>query len=229
MSGGMTIAPLVEYDRTGTVVDGDTIMQAHVICMYVPSFGTLFLIEKVGVLRIMALGMVVEIIGVGFFFYQTFQGVMISLIFIGVGWNFAFVGATTLISHTYFPLEKFKAQTLNDTIIFSCTALMLVCVGYVYDIVGWLPITGVGFILLASATIILFLFMKFNKGELAPPPVAAPALHEDDPDLGAMLLSPSRRAVDSAAPPSDHRYDAPRVPPMAFLARAQSSPASVGS
>jgi MFS family permease len=60
-----------------------------------------------------------------------------SLIFLGLGWNFMFVGATTLLTETYFLNEKARAQALNDFIVFGTVTLTSFSSGAVQNILGW--------------------------------------------------------------------------------------------
>ena len=92
----------------------------HVLAMFVPSLFTGKLISRFGALSIIATGLVILMlcsivalsgISIGYFY--------ISLILLGLGWNFGFIGSTALLSGTYEAHEKHTAQGLNDTILFS--------------------------------------------------------------------------------------------------------------
>jgi MFS family permease len=92
----------------------------HVLGMFLPSFFTGSLIARFGVLRIMLSGVlilmghvVMTLTGTGF---GSFAG---ALILLGVGWNFLYIGGTTLLTTTYAPAERGRAQATNDMTIFA--------------------------------------------------------------------------------------------------------------
>ena len=74
-----------------------------------------------------------------------------SLTLNGVGWNFLFVGATTLVTSCYRPNERGKAQALNDFMIFGTTATASFLAGFVQERLGWYPLNWFSLVLLAAA------------------------------------------------------------------------------
>jgi MFS family permease len=72
--------------------------------------------------------------------WAFFTAVMVQLALIGIGWNFAYVGATTGVAAAYTPAEKFKAQSLNDTIVFSFGAACTLAAGPLLHRFGELPL-----------------------------------------------------------------------------------------
>lgn len=118
--------------------DSSTVIVFHVLGMYVPSFFTGHLIKRFGVLRVMAVGAVVimlaaaiNLIGV------TFWNFWSALVLLGVGWNFLFIGGTTLLTETYRPRERAKTQAANDFLVFGMTATTALSSGLVYQAGGW--------------------------------------------------------------------------------------------
>jgi MFS family permease len=106
--------------------------------MFFPSFFTGQLIRKIGTPNIMLTGVLLLGLCVGI----NFSGTTVihfwsSLIFLGLGWNFLFVGATTQLTGTYSNNEKAKAQALNDFIVFSTVTLTSFSSGAVQNILGW--------------------------------------------------------------------------------------------
>ena len=71
------------------------------------------------------------------FFEPSFLNYFISLIFLGIGWNFLFISGTSLLVTTYKPDEKFKAQGFNDLLVFSSMALASLLAGILISIVSW--------------------------------------------------------------------------------------------
>lgn len=96
------------------------VVSAHVLAMYVPSFFTGHLIARFGVRTIVALGLVI----LGAAGVVALQGVQlenffIALILLGVGWNFGFIGATTMLAASHGPHERGRMQGMNDLIVFG--------------------------------------------------------------------------------------------------------------
>jgi len=134
----MIATPLAMHDFAHPFSDTAFVIQWHVFGMFVPSFFTGHLIRKFGTANIMLAGVLLLGLCVGI----NFTGTTVihfwsSLIFLGLGWNFLFVGATTQLTETYSPGEKAKAQALNDFIVFGTVALTSLSSGAVQNILGW--------------------------------------------------------------------------------------------
>jgi len=126
----------------------------HVMGMFVPSFFTGNLINRFGVLNIMALGIVVFLVGI----FAALAGLSewhfrISLTLNGIGWNFLFVGATTLVTQTYRANERGKVQALNDFLVFGTTATASFLAGLLQEHLGWFPLNLYSIILVATALV----------------------------------------------------------------------------
>ena len=114
------------------------VISSHVVGMYLPSFFTGKLIRRFGALRVMFAGALLNAICVG----VALSGIAIpqfwfALVLLGVGWNFLFVGATTLLTTTYRPEERAKAQGANDSAIFVMMALSSFFSGLIVTNLGW--------------------------------------------------------------------------------------------
>jgi predicted MFS family arabinose efflux permease len=124
----------------------------HVMGMFVPSFFTGNLISRFGVLNIMAAGIVIFaaaiLVGLAGLSEWNFR---IALTLNGIGWNFLFVGATTLVTKTYRPNEKGKAQALNDFLVFGTTAATSFLAGILQERLGWFPLNWFSFALVSTA------------------------------------------------------------------------------
>jgi MFS family permease len=134
----MIATPLAMHDFAHPFSDTAFVIQWHVFGMFVPSFFTGQLIRKFGTANIMLAGVLLLGLCVG----VNFTGTTVihfwsSLIFLGLGWNFLFVGATTQLTETYSPAEKAKAQALNDFIVFGTVTLTAFSSGAVQNILGW--------------------------------------------------------------------------------------------
>lgn len=134
----MTATPLAMAGCGFAFNDTATVIQAHVLAMFLPSFFTGSLIQRFGNLRIIALGslitagcLVANLSGV------TFANFSIGLALLGLGWNFMFVGGSTLLTRAYTPAERAKTQAANDFVVFSSSALGAFSSGMLYNQFGW--------------------------------------------------------------------------------------------
>ena len=128
----MHIVHQLSLEKTGIV------LQFHVLAMFLPSLVTGNLIKKFGYSNIMYLGVVFYILTILLSFFEpSFLNYFISLIFLGIGWNFLFISGTSLLVTTYKPDEKFKAQGFNDLLVFSSMALASLLAGILISIVSW--------------------------------------------------------------------------------------------
>lgn len=164
----MTATPLA-MDICGLPFDDTAfILQWHVIGMFAPSFFTGSLIKRYGVLNILLLGAVLMFACIGI----ALSGVTLmhfwwALVLLGVGWNFLFVGGTTLLTETYRPEEKAKAQGSNDFFVLGIQALTSLSSGLLVTSEGWgmlnwlaVPIVG----LTALASLLLWLRRSRHAG-----------------------------------------------------------------
>ena len=120
------------FDNTALVLEW------HVLGMFVPSFFTGSLIKRFGVLRVMAAGLALE----GACVAVALNGVdlmhfAVALLALGVGWNFLFVGGTTLFTQAYRPEEKTTAQAAMDTIVFGTMTVTSFSSGALVTTQGW--------------------------------------------------------------------------------------------
>ena len=116
----MTSTPLAVVGCGFETGDAANVVTAHVLAMYVPSFFTGHLIARYGVERIMALGLMVlagaggvALIGV------ELEHFFIALALLGVGWNFGFIGATSMLAGAHAPEERGRVQGMNDLMVFG--------------------------------------------------------------------------------------------------------------
>jgi len=117
------------------------VISAHIFAMFAPSFFTGSLIKRFGVLQVMAVGVALYVICIAINLTGTnvanFFGGLITL---GIGWNFLFVGGTTLLTETYTPAERAKTQGFNDFLIFGTVATTALSSAVLYQIFGWLSL-----------------------------------------------------------------------------------------
>ena len=135
----MTATPLSMHVNDGhTLEQTASVIQAHVLGMYVPSLAAGFLIERVGVTRMMFVGaiglMATSIIGLQ---GHTVMHYWWALLLLGIGWNFLFVGGTTMLTYTYSMAERFRAQAVNEFLVFGASATASLLAGTVMYFFGW--------------------------------------------------------------------------------------------
>jgi Major Facilitator Superfamily. len=122
----------MSLEKTGFV------LQIHVAAMFLPSLITGHLIKKFGHSNIMHIGVLFFIITIVFsLFEQTYENYMVALIFLGLGWNFLFISGTSLVVLTYKEEEKFRAQGINDLIVFSTMATASLSAGVLISLTSW--------------------------------------------------------------------------------------------
>jgi MFS family permease len=135
----MTATPLSMHIKDGYSVEATAnVIRAHVLGMYVPSLVSGFLIERLGVVRMMFIGVIVllatSIVGLQ---GQTVLHYWWALLLLGVGWNFLFVGGTTMLTYTYSMAERFRAQAVNEFLVFGTSATASLLAGTVMHYFGW--------------------------------------------------------------------------------------------
>lgn len=134
----MSATPLAMRENGYSMEQVAFIMQWHVLGMFTPSFFTGNLITKFGVGKILLTGSAMlagaAIVGHS---GNTMSHYLISLVFLGVGWNFLFVGGSTLLSTTHTEEERGKVQGVNDLLIFSLVALGSLLSGKLLHLFGW--------------------------------------------------------------------------------------------
>jgi len=134
----MTATPLAMSHHEHSLSGAATVIQVHMLGMFLPSFFTGSLAARFGALRVMAAGaallaghVMVTLSGTSF---ASFAG---ALVLLGVGWNFLFVGGTTLLTTAYLPAESANAQAANDLTIFAVGLVSSLSAGPLLQTFGW--------------------------------------------------------------------------------------------
>jgi MFS family permease len=124
----------------------------HVMGMFIPSFFTGNLINRFGVLNVMFCGAAILLLGVTIALMGMGEwNFRIALTLNGVGWNFLFIGATSLVTTCYRPSERGKAQALNDFLVFGTTATASFLAGFLQERLGWVPLNQASIVLIGIA------------------------------------------------------------------------------
>ena len=139
MSIIMTATPIsMHLFEKFTLFKTGIVIQLHVVGMFLPSLITGDLIKKFGHSNIIYSGIFILFICIiNNFFFQSYYGYMIGLILLGIGWNFLFVSGSSLLVISYKQEDKYRAQGLNDFIVFSTQALGSLSAGIILYSTNW--------------------------------------------------------------------------------------------
>lgn len=158
MSLIMTATPISMHMHDGySLSETAQIIRGHVLGMYIPSLISGFLIDKFGPLQIMTAGaaclVIACLVGLN---GQSIMHYGWSLVLLGAGWNFLYIGGTTLLTRTYSMAERFKAQAVNEFSVFGVTATASLLAGAAIHFLGWTYVVLMPLPLLALIFIGLF-------------------------------------------------------------------------
>jgi predicted MFS family arabinose efflux permease len=114
------------------------VIQWHVVGMYAPSFVTGHIIHRVGAAPVIAAGglLILACVAINMTGVEVLQ-FWAALLLLGIGWNFMFVGGTTLLTETYRPEEQSRVQAFNEFMVFGTTAVTALASGAVFSTQGW--------------------------------------------------------------------------------------------
>lgn len=133
----MTAAPL-SVTHHHSMNDGALVIQLHLLGMYVPSLFTGLLIRKLGLTVLLYAGIALNLAAIAVNLSgETMLAYSLSLLLVGVGWNFMFVGGSTLLSLSYRDNERKKAQGLAETSRFVFSAIATSGAGVILALLGW--------------------------------------------------------------------------------------------
>ncbi len=114
------------------------VIQSHVIAMFLPSLFTPFIVKLLGLSKMMIAGVLLYFVCIAIAYTgHALDNYWMALILLGLGWNFLFIGGTSLLPSTYHEHEKFKVQSLNDFLIFSLQAIASLSAGLFVFNFGW--------------------------------------------------------------------------------------------
>lgn len=158
----MVAAPLAMVRFGGhSPDDASGAIQWHVVAMFAPSFVTGAIIRRIGAHLVTAIGLVLIIICAIIALNGITVGhFTVTLILLGLGWNFGFIGATSMLTSAYRPEEAGRVQAVNEQVVFGASALASVGSGFLLQGIGWqainvmaIPLASVAILLLAWASL----------------------------------------------------------------------------
>lgn len=164
MSFIMTATPVSMHVMDGhSLQDTKWVIQSHILAMFLPSLVSGYFIKKIGNVKMILIG----VLAFGICVTIAYSGHQVghywwSLLLLGVGWNFLFIGGTTLLPSSYKPNERFKVQAVNDFIIFGTQAFSALSAGFIVHALGWekLLLISIPFLLIPVAAIVYFVKKK---------------------------------------------------------------------
>lgn len=154
----MVATPLSMTAHHHSFEDAAFVIQWHVVAMFLPSFFTGDLIRRYGVYRILVVGVLLNLACVAVNFHG--HGVVhywLALVLLGVGWNFLFIGGTTLLTAAHRPEEKARTQALNDFIVFGTVTMTALGSGALLVTLGWVVINAMVIPFLLLVLVVVFL------------------------------------------------------------------------
>lgn len=170
MSFIMTATPISmhvhhHYDMQQTKV----VIQSHIVAMYLPSLFGAWLIQRIGAIKMLVIGIIAMficlLIGLA---GQQYVHYWLALVLLGVGWNFMFVSGTTLLPRCYQPEEKYRVQGINDLSVFASQAVASLSAGLVLTYTGWHGILGIAAVMLVLPVTALIIWQR--RGSELPEP-----------------------------------------------------------
>jgi len=153
----MAATPLAMIAYRHPFSDAAFVIQWHMVGMFAPSFFTGSLIHRFGLAPIMLTGVVLNLVCVGIAVAGIdLMNFWLALVLLGIGWNFMFVGATTLLTEAHTPAERAKVQGVNDAAIFVTLVASSLASGLLFSFQGWQAMNfyAIPLLLIAGAAIV---------------------------------------------------------------------------
>jgi MFS family permease len=164
MSFIMTATPVSMHKMDGhSLSDTKWVIQSHIMAMFIPSIIAAWIIKKLGLLRMLLCGLLAYAVCIAIAFSgHSVIHYWLSLILLGVGWNFLFIGGTTLLPQVYRQQERFKVQAFNEFIVFGAQAVASLSAGWFVFALGW------KLMLLLNIPFIIFMLIIIIRWKLRP-------------------------------------------------------------
>lgn len=143
--------------------DTKTVIQSHIMAMFIPSLFAPILFRVFSLFNMLLVGLVVMSMAVTIAILdQSYWGYWSALVCLGIGWNFLYVGGTTLLAQQYDKQESFTVQAMNDVCVFSTQAVMSLCAGWMVFNFGWFALNLIAVPLLMFALVLIARWYFFN-------------------------------------------------------------------
>ncbi len=169
----MSATPLAMMACGFKFADSATVVQFHVVAMFLPSFFTGHLISRFGALPIIITGALIQVgcamtnlAGI------DFMNFLIANVLVGLGWNFTYIGGTTLLTSTYRPAERAKVQASHDFAVYATTASAAGLSGVLQAQAGWTVINASALPLMALVMTAALWLMAYERRRAGLPAAA---------------------------------------------------------
>jgi len=161
----MSATPIAMKAEFGFGVrDAMFVVQWHMFGMFAPGFISGWLITRAGLLNVLLMGLALTIAAAVLgLFANSVASFAVANLCVGAGWNFLFVGGTTLLTHVYRPGERSRAQGLNDMLVFQTVALFSFVAGWIQVNLGWGTVCWI-IMPFIGAVALAVLWLKFTPG-----------------------------------------------------------------
>ena len=159
----MTSTPLAMHAHNHPFNDAAFVLEWHIIGMYGPSFFTGSLIQRFGVLQVILTGVVLLFVCIGAALAGTeLINFWTAMFFLGIGWNFMFVGGSALLTECYTPSERAKTQAANDFMVFATMAISSMSSGLLLNKSGWHAVNlgSIPFLALATGATLWLMWQR---------------------------------------------------------------------
>ncbi|CAF4786353.1 unnamed protein product [Rotaria socialis] len=143
MAVQMSATPLAMTRAGYQFSQSTTVIEFHLLGMFVPSFFTGTLCNLLGSRLVMLAGLLIQLTG-ALLFQRGFQfnHFNLGLIIVGVGWNFGYVGASALLTESHRHDEKQKTHSLYEAIVMSSISIAFFSSAFMEQRFGWITLTG---------------------------------------------------------------------------------------
>lgn len=143
----MTSTPLAMVFCGFQFNDAATVIQWHIVGMFLPSFFTGSIIKRYGVINVIGAGAVLQSVAVAIALSGIdFANFWFGLVVLGLGWNFMFIGGTTLLTSAYAPEERAKTQAAHDFMVFGLVAITAFSSGLLHETLGWAAVNMIAIV-----------------------------------------------------------------------------------
>lgn len=160
----MTAAPIAAVMSGHTIDDGAGMIQWHLVGMYAPSLFAGALIARFGIPRIVSVGMIMTAAcSVISFFSVTVPAFYVALLCLGIGWNFMFVGGTTLLARSYLPSERARVQGVSEMVRAVTSAFASLAAGPLLQWIGWKQLNLMSLPLVVIAAAMTYYWIRDEK------------------------------------------------------------------
>lgn len=152
--------------QTFPLEDTKTVIQSHIIAMFLPSLFAAFLFKILPLMYMMLAGVFAMVLAITVAISdQSYWGYWFALVLLGVGWNFLFASGTGLLAQSYESHERFQAQAVNELCVFGTQATVSLMAGWIVFTYGWFALNLLAIPLLMFALVIMARWMYAKKSE----------------------------------------------------------------